>query len=58
MLRKASGATYKGKPLGAIGDLGCYSFHRETNVISGEGGALLVNDARYAERAEIIREGH
>ncbi len=50
------GATYKGKPLGAIGELGCYSFHETKNVISGEGGALLVNDARYAERAEIIRE--
>ena len=50
------GATYKGKPLGAIGDLGCYSFHETKNVISGEGGALLVNDARHAERAEIIRE--
>ncbi len=50
------GATYKGKPLGAIGDLGCYSFHETKNVISGEGGALLVNTAAYAERAEIIRE--
>lgn len=50
------GATYKGKALGAIGDFGCYSFHETKNVISGEGGALLVNNARYAERAEIIRE--
>lgn len=50
------GATYKGKPLGAIGDLGCYSFHETKNVISGEGGALIVNDSRYVERAEIIRE--
>lgn len=50
------GATYRGKPLGSIGALGCYSFHETKNVISGEGGALLVNDARYAERAEIIRE--
>ena len=50
------GARYKGKPLGAIGDLGCYNFHETKNVIAGEGGALLVNDARYNERAEIIRE--
>lgn len=50
------GARYKGKPLGAIGHLGCYSFHETKNVISGEGGALLVNDPRLVERAEIIRE--
>jgi dTDP-4-amino-4,6-dideoxygalactose transaminase len=49
-------ATYKGRELGAIGDLGAYSFHETKNVISGEGGALLVNDASLAERAEIIRE--
>ena len=47
---------YKGKKLGAIGHLGCLSFHETKNVISGEGGALLVNDLRFAERAEIIRE--
>lgn len=50
------GARYKGRALGSLGDLGCYSFHETKNVISGEGGALLVNDPRYAERAEIIRE--
>jgi len=49
-------ASYKGKPLGSIGNLGAYSFHETKNVISGEGGALLVNDTRYALRAEIIRE--
>lgn len=50
------GATYQGKALGALGDLGCYSFHETKNVISGEGGALLVNNPAYAERADIIRE--
>lgn len=47
---------YKGRALGSIGDLGAYSFHETKNVISGEGGALLVNDPDYALRAEIIRE--
>jgi dTDP-4-amino-4,6-dideoxygalactose transaminase len=50
------GSTYKGRPLGAIGDLGALSFHETKNVISGEGGALLVNKAALVERAEIIRE--
>lgn len=49
-------ATYKGRALGSIGDLGAYSFHETKNVISGEGGALLVNDPELAMRAEIIRE--
>ena len=49
-------STYKGKPLGTIGHLGAYSFHETKNIISGEGGALLINDERFAERAEIIRE--
>lgn len=49
-------STYKGKALGAIGHMGAYSFHETKNVISGEGGALLINDNRFAERAEIIRE--
>lgn len=49
-------STYKGRPLGTIGDLGCLSFHETKNIISGEGGALLLRDARLAERAEIIRE--
>lgn len=49
-------ATYKGRALGSIGDLAAYSFHETKNVISGEGGALLVNDPALAMRAEIIRE--
>jgi dTDP-4-amino-4,6-dideoxygalactose transaminase len=49
-------STYKGRALGSIGDLGAYSFHETKNVISGEGGALLVNDPELAMRAEIIRE--
>lgn len=49
-------ADYKGRPLGSIGDLGAYSFHETKNVISGEGGALLVNDPGLVLRAEIIRE--
>lgn len=47
---------YKGRALGTIGDLGTLSFHETKNVISGEGGALLVNDPRFIERAEIVRE--
>jgi dTDP-4-amino-4,6-dideoxygalactose transaminase len=49
-------SSYKGRALGSIGDLGCYSFHETKNVISGEGGALLINNPKYAERAEMIRE--
>ena len=49
-------ANYKGMPLGGIGDLGAFSFHETKNVISGEGGALLVNGHQYAIQAEIIRE--
>ena len=49
-------SSYKGKTLGAIGHMSAYSFHETKNVISGEGGALLINDERFAERAEIIRE--
>lgn len=49
-------STYKGRALGSIGDLGAYSFHETKNVISGEGGALLVNDPALTLRAEIIRE--
>jgi len=53
---QAVNATYKGRYLGTIGHLGAYSFHETKNFISGEGGALVVNDERFAERAEIIRE--
>lgn len=49
-------ANYKGKALGTIGDLGCYSFHETKNYTMGEGGALLINNEKYMERAEIIRE--
>ncbi|XDZ69490.1 dTDP-4-amino-4,6-dideoxygalactose transaminase [Alphaproteobacteria bacterium LSUCC0226] len=49
-------ANYRGRPLGSIGHLGCYSFHETKNIISGEGGALLINDPALADRAEIIRE--
>ncbi len=49
-------STYKGRALGSIGDLGAYSFHETKNVISGEGGALLVNSPDMSLRAEIIRE--
>jgi len=49
-------STYKGRALGSIGDLGAYSFHETKNVISGEGGALLVNDPELILRAETIRE--
>ena len=49
-------ATYKGRYLGTIGDLGTYSFHETKNFISGEGGAIVINDTRFIERAEIIRE--
>lgn len=49
-------AAYKGRPLGSIGHLACLSFHETKNIISGEGGALLINDPALAERAEIIRE--
>jgi dTDP-4-amino-4,6-dideoxygalactose transaminase len=49
-------SNYKGRRPGAIGQLGCLSFHETKNVISGEGGALLVNDPALAARAEIVRE--
>ena len=49
-------STYRGRPLGSIGAMGALSFHETKNVISGEGGALLVNDPALMERAEIIRE--
>ena len=49
-------ATYKGRPLGSIGDMGTLSFHETKNIISGEGGALLLRDPDLVERAEIVRE--
>lgn len=49
-------ASYKGQSLGAIGDFGCFSFHETKNYSMGEGGALLINDEKYIDEAEIIRE--
>ena len=47
---------YKGRPLGTIGDYGCFSFHETKNYSMGEGGALIIQDAGNVERAEIVRE--
>lgn len=49
-------AFYKGRALGTIGDFGCYSFHETKNYSMGEGGAIVFNDDRYQEPAEILRE--
>lgn len=49
-------STYKGQALGAIGDMGCFSFHETKNFSMGEGGALLMKDSRFIEDAEIFRE--
>ena len=53
---QAIDATFRGRPLGGIGHLGCFSFHETKNIITGEGGALIVNDARFLRRCEIIWE--
>lgn len=53
---QAFGSSYKGKACGTIGDMGCFSFHETKNVICGEGGALVINNDKFIERAEIIRE--
>ena len=47
---------YGNKYLGTIGDIGCYSFHETKNFICGEGGAIVINNQKFLERAEIIRE--
>ena len=49
-------SSYKGKALGTIGDFGCYSFHETKNYSMGEGGAILINNPKYNDRAEILRE--
>ena len=49
-------STWKDRYLGTVGQLGCLSFHETKNIISGEGGAFLINDERFVQRAEIIRE--
>lgn len=53
---QAIGSLYKNKPCGSFGELGCFSFHETKNVVCGEGGAIAINDEKYIERAEIIRE--
>lgn len=53
---QATDAYYKGRPLGSIGHLGALSFHETKNISCGEGGLLIINDDRFVERAEIIRE--
>ena len=53
---QALGAAYRGRPLGSFGELAAISFHETKNVISGEGGALLINSPALAARAEVIRE--
>lgn len=53
---QAVGASYKGRPLGSLGHLGCYSFHMTKNISCGEGGALLINDPALIERAEILHD--
>lgn len=49
-------STYKGRPLGTIGDFGCFSFHETKNYSMGEGGALIINNGAFIEKAEILRE--
>lgn len=53
---QGSFATYKNKPLGAFGNMSAFSFHATKNIVSGEGGALVINDPKLVERAEIIWE--
>ena len=53
---QAIGGTYKGRVLGTLGALGCYSFHDTKNISAGEGGALLCGDSSYLERAKVFRE--
>jgi dTDP-4-amino-4,6-dideoxygalactose transaminase len=53
---QAIGATYNGRALGSIGEMGCFSFHETKNISTGEGGAFVTDDPEFAARAEIIRE--
>lgn len=53
---QAVGSKYKGKACGALGDMGCYSFHETKNIVCGEGGALLINNESLIPNVEIIRE--
>ncbi len=50
------GSTYKGKQCGTLGDFGCFSFHETKNFAMGEGGAIIIKDQKYIDRAEILRE--
>lgn len=53
---QALGGKYKNKHLGILSDIGCFSFHETKNVVCGEGGAIVINNEKFIERAEIIRE--
>ena len=53
---QALNSFYKGQPLGSFGDFSTFSFHNSKNIVSGEGGALVINNPDFCERAEIIRE--
>ena len=53
---QAIGSTYKGRYAGTLCEFGCYSFHETKNYVMGEGGCLVLNDEKYIERADIIRE--
>ncbi len=53
---QAVGSYYNGKPAGTLSEFGCFSFHETKNYVMGEGGAIVLNEAKYLERAEIIRE--
>lgn len=53
---QAIGSYYKGNPAGTLSELGCYSFHETKNYVMGEGGGLVINNVKYLERAEILRE--
>lgn len=53
---QALGSFYKGKAVGTFGDMACFSFHETKNILSGEGGALCINNEKFIKRSEIIRE--
>lgn len=53
---QAVGSTYKGRYAGTLSEFGCYSFHETKNYVMGEGGGIVINDGKYMDRAEIIRE--
>ncbi len=53
---QAVGSTYKGRYAGTLSEFGCYSFHETKNYVMGEGGAIVLNEEKYLDRAEIIRE--